>query len=246
MEDHGLFEGAVQHWRSLRTHHNTGRRIQDTYNFRLVGSEVVGEGFSIDQGLRIVFQELRTRVKLNVSFGLVLRHTITGELRYFRSSFNYSRFFDEPFSIGSEEDMVKFIDVLLNEDIAEHGRQKRPDTKWVVHEVTNMTVCVNKPPKFVIGAAPTEVPNYVKHNVGLDPLIKNAHTGQFYTDNLCFFRCLARAHGHKVKALERPTENLLQVYKTATRNPRVNGMTIDDLDEAERVFEIKIQVYTLT
>ena len=54
--------------------------------------------------------------------------------------------------------MLQFINSIINEDIEEHGRHQRPDTKWVVHEITNMNVYVNKTPETVIGAPPVEVP----------------------------------------------------------------------------------------
>ena len=90
-----------------------------------------------------------------------------------------------------------------------------------------------------------EVPNYIANNIGLTTLIKNGHTGRPYTDNLCFFRCLALSNGHKITALERPTDHLLSVYRTATGNPLAAGMTLENLSVAERVFQKTIQVYAL-
>ena len=53
------------------------------------------------------------------------------------------------------------------------------------------------------------------------------------------------ANGHKITALERPAEHLLSKYRTATKNPLVNGMTLDDLSSAEHIFQKTIQVYSL-
>ena len=61
----------------------------------------------------------------------------TGELRYYHSSQNNSRFFYVPHLIRTEEDLEKYLDELQGQDILEFIRQKRPDTKWVVHLLTN-------------------------------------------------------------------------------------------------------------
>jgi hypothetical protein len=76
----------------------------------------------------------------------------TGELRYYHSSQNNSRFFDVPHLIRTEEDLERFLDELQGQDILEFIRQQRPDTKWVVHLLTNVTFYVNKLFDHLIGA----------------------------------------------------------------------------------------------
>jgi TRAP-type C4-dicarboxylate transport system substrate-binding protein len=48
----------------------------------------------------------------------------TGELRYYHSSQNNSRFFDVPHLIRTEEDLEKFLDELQGQDILEYIRQR--------------------------------------------------------------------------------------------------------------------------
>ena len=62
----------------------------------------------------------------------------TGELRYYHSSQNNSIFFDVPHLIRTE-DLEKYLDELHGQDILQYIRQQRPDTKWVVHLLTNVT-----------------------------------------------------------------------------------------------------------
>jgi hypothetical protein len=45
--------------------------------------------------------------KINLSFGFILRNVETGELRYYHSSQNNSRFFDAPHLIRTEEDLER-------------------------------------------------------------------------------------------------------------------------------------------
>jgi hypothetical protein len=46
--------------------------------------------------------------------------------------------------IRNEEDLQKFLDELSRHDILGYIRQQRPDTKWVVHLLSNVTFYVNK------------------------------------------------------------------------------------------------------
>ncbi|XP_038047605.1 zinc finger protein 524-like [Patiria miniata] len=186
-------------WGNIRTLHLRNRAVQDVYNFRM-GSLTSEEarpslpGVPLDHALRAIFRSLTYRAKVNISFGLVLSNVETGEYRYFHPSHNNARFFDSPASIMSEADIEHFIEKVKEADIYECGRLQRPDTKWIVAAVTNMTVFVNKQPGMYIGTPPQRLPPYIANNQGVLGdlgLIKNRHTGGAYSDNYCFFRCLA-------------------------------------------------------
>jgi hypothetical protein len=99
-----------------------------------------------------IYREQTTAFEINVLFGFILRHMETGELRYYHSSLNNSRFFDVPHLIRTEEDLEKFLDELQGQEILDYIRQKRPDTKWVVLLLTNVTFYVNKLFDHPIGA----------------------------------------------------------------------------------------------
>jgi hypothetical protein len=47
---------------------------------------------------------------------------------------------------------MKILDQLQGQDILEYIKQQRPDTKWVVHLLTNETFYVNKLFDHPIGA----------------------------------------------------------------------------------------------
>ena len=120
-------------WRSIRTHHLTGH-ILDTYNIRLVGREV-----DVPRILLSIFDIFNCRVKINISFGFVLRHTDNGDLRYFHASSNNAGFFPVPVTIGSQTDFEFFLEKLHDLDILEVLGLKRPDSKWTVAAVTNLS-----------------------------------------------------------------------------------------------------------
>jgi hypothetical protein len=62
--------------------------------------------------------------------------------------------------------------------------QQRPDTKWVVHLLTNVTFYLNKLIQHPIRAR-VVLPDFFLRNQGLVCLAGGAHGT--YEDNLCFF-----------------------------------------------------------
>jgi hypothetical protein len=57
--------------------------------------------------VRRIFRQQTTAFKINLSFGFILRNVETGELQYYHSSQNNSRFFDVPHLIRTEEDLER-------------------------------------------------------------------------------------------------------------------------------------------
>ena len=85
----------------------------------------------------------------------------TGELRYYHSSKNNSRFFDVTHLIRNE--FERFLDELQGQDILEFIRQQSPDKKRVVHLLTNVTFYVNKLFDHPIGAR-VVLPDHILKN----------------------------------------------------------------------------------
>ena len=155
--------------------------------------------------VRRIFRQQTTAFKINLSFGFILRNVETGELRYYHSSQNNSRFFYVPHLIRTEEDLERYLEELSRHDMLEYIRQQRPDTKWVVHLLTNVTFYVNKISNHPIGGG-VLLPAYVSNNPGLNNLTGGSNGA--YTDNLCFFRCLAVHRGAPVVNVETPNQDI--------------------------------------
>ena len=124
-------------------------------------------------------------------------------LWYYHASQNDARFFETPHLIRTEEDLERFLEELSRHDILEYIRQQRPDTKWVVHLLTNVTFYLNKLIQHPIGAR-VVVPDFFLRNQGLVCLVSGSHGP--YEDNLCFFRCLAVHRRAPVKDVEVPAK----------------------------------------
>jgi hypothetical protein len=102
--------------------------------------------------VRYLYRQQTTAFKINLSFSFILRNIETGVLWYYHSSQNNARFFYVPHLIRTEEDLERFLEELSRHDILEYILQQRPDTKWVVHLLTNVTFYLNKLIQHPIGA----------------------------------------------------------------------------------------------
>jgi hypothetical protein len=173
-----------QHWQSIRTEEATGNPIQELCNFTL--HEMTASTFP--EMVRYLYRQQNTAFKINLSFGFILRNIETGVLRYYHSSENNARFFDVPHLIRTEEDLERFLEELSRHDILEYIRQQRPDTKWVVHLLTNKTFYLSKLIQHPIGAR-VVLPDHILKNRVVVALVGGANGA--YTDKLCFFRCLS-------------------------------------------------------
>lgn len=87
------------------------------------------------------------------------------------------------------------------------------------------------------------MPTHLLKNKGLYALIKNDHSGKPYRDNKCFFRCLALHKGHPIRALEKPTNELIKEYCTKTSIKKFKGVKLTQLDIISKMFDVAINVY---
>ncbi|KAI8487963.1 hypothetical protein Bbelb_344110 [Branchiostoma belcheri] len=154
-------------------------------------------------------------------------------------------FLDAPMLIENVADMERFLQAITEIDILEIARQARPDSKWVVHILTNVTFYVDKLTDHPIGAF-DELPDFIRHSraiIGLD----SGSNGQ-YKDNLCFFRCLAvHRAGAWHRNIEKPAKELFQAYLEFSGKTRkeFKGVTLGELTVLEALFHTNIYVYSL-
>ena len=125
-------------------------------------------------------------------------------------------------------------------------RQQRPNSKWMVDQVTNITFFITKIRGHPIGRG-TDLPEYLTNNRSILPLDCNAQIGQIYNNNLCFFRVLALHNGCYPKNLERDTQHYYQRYRKTlpVKNRKFTGVTLNELPDLEHLFEVNIFVYSL-
>merc|ERR1712024_376518 len=100
--------------------------------------------------LRKIFENQTTKFRINVSFGFVLRHKETGELRYWYPSHGGDRLRLQPPMIRHAQDFEEFLETLDTEDVLERCRQQKPDSNETVDLVTNCVVFIDKIPNHPI------------------------------------------------------------------------------------------------
>ena len=232
-----------QHWLSIRTHHHTGQRVQDVYNFRI---EDLNMNNMVNQ-MQQLFRNQHSRFKVNVSFGFILCHTENGELCYYHSSQNMGSLLDVPHLVNNQGDFDAFLDKILVQDVLEWARQQQPDSKWTVLSVTNLTVFVNKLPDHLIGNTCVVLPDYLKNRHGLIALDKDAKSNSSYNDKLCFFRALVVHRGVDHNPTSKFEAAVKETFKDIIAgNPfSFEGVMLDNIPALEIKLEMNINVFEL-
>ena len=229
-QDSDLQDVLTEHWSSIRSHVARGR-IQTRYNYRLENNDTR----VLD--LRQIFQEQTTACKINLSYGFILRHTVSGRYKYYHSSCNCcGRYLDEPSLVTSVETFEAFLERIYEQDILQWAIAQRPNSDWVCSSVTNVTFFVNRILQHPIGCVGVSLPTYLKRNKAIVALEKDKQAKPYF-DNLCLFRCLG-LH------LDR---DAMDVYAEYTNQParEFRGVTIEELYKVELVFRVNITVYEL-
>ena len=132
-----------------------------------------------------IFQDQTTVFKLNLSFGFVLFNNETEQMQYHHSSSNNNRVFETPFLVRNLEDLQQVRSALENLDVFEWARQQRPNSKWVVMDITNATFYLTKLRDHPIDRS-TRLPKYVLENPTIVSLDCDYNTGLPYEDKLFF------------------------------------------------------------
>ena len=228
-------------WKNIRSH-IVRQKYLDIYHVRMT------DRMNIRNIFNGIFREQRTAFKTNVAFGFILRNSQTDEIRYYYPSQN-GYLFEDPVLVRNQEEIEELVERMAGTDWMEYLRQQKPNSQWQIAIVCCLAVYVYRIPQMPIGRGGEHIlPSYIKENRGVDGLERSYDTGTSYTDNLCYFRCLARHKGFNVKYLERKTKTLYVEYlKTLSEEERgeFKGVTLDDLPRLDRLFGIQTFVYAL-
>ena len=150
-----------RNWQQIRTRFSRQNRLLDWYNYRV---SYLHPDELLDH-LNDIFFDQNTVFKLNVSFGFILRNNETDALQYYYTSRN-NHLFDIPFQIATAADLQQVRDAFRETDMLEWIRQQRPNSKWVVDQVTNVTFFVTKLRDHPMGRGKL-LPHYIVENRGI-------------------------------------------------------------------------------
>ena len=141
-QDSDLQDVLTEHWSSIRSHVARGP-VQTRYNFRLRSMDTR----ALDLGR--IFQEQTTAVKVNLSYGFILRHTVSGRYKYYHSSCNCcdENMFNNYRPISILPTLSKVFEKVIFNEVHEHyhvnnlyfsnqyGFRKKHSTELAVLEV---------------------------------------------------------------------------------------------------------------
>ena len=160
-----------KHWTSNRTSSKNGK-VQSIFNFCYNQDLKVFIQKIVNQILKFQFK----RFKLNYRFAYILKNIDNGKLCYYHAFYNNNIIMETAPLIGNRQELTQFLSTLAKESFFD--KINRPDTKWQVLDINNITFYVNHIKDIRLGTS-ISLSDYIKNNHGL----RNVSSG----DNLCFF-----------------------------------------------------------
>ncbi|MCK5921339.1 MAG: hypothetical protein KAG66_10385 [Methylococcales bacterium] len=220
--------------------------VSSTYNVPLINA------FNIPQLMEHaerIYDRQGHAFRFNLEFGLILRHTETGEYRYFPPFANES-LFERPVYISRRKDLNRLRLRLQRFNVTDYILIQRPDTKWKPYLVTNVRFVLYHL-NYPLGNA-MQLPDYITSSKSIVSLNKNLHNQQFYKDHLCAFRCLAVHQGHLKDRLETHTKALFDRWIQFANELQLDvdpiqykGLPLHQMAYFERCFQTNVNVYHL-
>ena len=220
-----------KHFSSIRTFYKKGK-VQSIFNFYYNQDLKLLIRKIVNQILKFQFH----RFKINYSFGYILKNVDNNDLCYYHASFNNSVMMSTARLISNRHELIEFLNTLAEESFFD--QINRPDTKWKIVNIPNITFYINHLKDAPLGA-PVDLPDYIMNNHSL----RNVSAG----DNLCFFRCLAVHQGANPHKCEKAAKNLFYKYCVHFDVAPGNfaGVQLFDFIHLEDFFKLNLIAYEL-
>ena len=118
---------------------------------------------ALREQLNRIFTDQPTVFNVNFSFGFILRNTETDALQYHHPSANNNLVLEQPLLVSNQADSDRLYEQVNNIDFLGWIRQLRPNSKWMVDLLNNVTWFVWKIREHPIGRG-KYLPGYVTDN----------------------------------------------------------------------------------
>ena len=217
------------------------------YNFTT--DNMTGGYPEIRQHLNTIYDRQENSFRVNLGFGMILFNNETRQYRYFIPRFN-SRILRYPYTIITRNSIRLLLNKLIRQDIIAAAKTVRPSTAWSLAFITNVEYLVF-PTNFVLGQG-DHLPSYITNHHFIKSLHINNRTKEPYKDHMCFFRCLPEHRKRFPPVCENPPhpnpgikEYLAQWRKFKNDYSDFKGVTVEDMHDLEKCFDIKILIYRL-
>ena len=227
--DPNLKEFVKKYWSSIRSFIRNNK-VQSIFNFYY--NKDLKE--LIEKILEIILKQQKTRFKINYSLAYILKNIETEELRYFHASYNNHLMLKTALLISNRQELLDFLNSIAEENFIESIT--RPDTKWKIVQISNITFYVNHLQDAPLGGS-VGLPDFIVNNRGLANVSAE--------DNLCFFRCLAVFRGADRHRCNRAAKQLFYEYCNHFEIEKFSGVSLYDFVELENFYKINIVAYEL-
>ena len=174
--------------------------------------------------------------KINYSLAYILKNIQTEELRYYHSSYNNAQMLNTALLISNRKDLMDFLNALAEESFC--NELSRPDTKWKIVQIPNITFNANNLKDAPLGAKVT-FPDHLKNNCELVNVLGD--------NNPCFFQCLAVQQGGDRRRYKRDAQKLFNDYcmHFEITNNAFTGVNLSNFVDLENFFKINLVAYEL-
>jgi hypothetical protein len=88
-----------------------------------------------------IYEQQQCAIRLNLEFGLILRHTETGEYRYFKL-FSNETLFQRPIYVSRRRDLNRLKLRLQRFNVTDFILRQRSNTQWKPYLITNVRLCL--------------------------------------------------------------------------------------------------------
>ena len=238
---------------TIHAGHDMGN-IRAVYNFPT--NDFNGETETVRPHLDQILANEQHSFKINLAFGLILRHLDTGEYRYYTAYYN-NTILDLPYRIDNVHDINSLISELDGMELLDLIMRTRESTKWQKIFISNITYFVYRmgsPIGTNKNRADKKIPEFIRKRKCIVSLDISRNHSKPYKDNLCAFRCLAYTSGG-YKTIERRTKQYYNTWKRyqddlgVTDIPnnarRFKGIYLEQLPDFEQCFGVRICVYSM-
>ena len=227
--DDDIKEFIKKYWSSICTF-SRKNKVQNIFNFHY-NKDMKEMVQNISEA---IMKEQKNRFKINHSLAYVLRNIENDELRYFHASYNNRLMLETALLISNRQELLDFLNSIAEESFIENIT--RPDTKWKIIQISNLTFYINHLQDAPLGA-PIPLPDFIMNDHGLANVSAE--------DNLCFFRCLVVFRGADRRRCNRAAKQLFYEYCTHFDVSEFSDVSLFDFVEVENFYKINIVAYEL-
>ena len=222
--------------------------VHSVYNLPLTNA------FTIQQlmtRVQDIYERQQYAFRLNLEFGLILRHTETGEYRYFKP-FSSDTLFQRPIYVSRWRDLSRLNLRLQRFNVTDFILRHRPNTQWKPYLITNVRFCLYHL-NYTLGRGGVKLADYIKNARSIVSLEKDSRK-RLYKDHLWVFRCLDVHRGYLENHFETHTKILFSHWidylsvKDRDIHPdpkNVRGVQLTDISDFEKWVDVNVNIYQL-